>query len=174
MDALSVATASVRTSFAFLGAFIGRASYPPRRSATLPLGWSPLQSLPCPRPRDPRNPAPSKPRKKRTPTAKAEDIRLTGDRIVVENPDSGERTSRSGLLIPATAAPAPKRCVWGEVLLVGPEVRAAKAGDRILYLPQAGLEVELDGRDCLLLRERDVQAVSSSPNGKERQPGLYL
>ena len=116
----------------------------------------------------------SKPRKKRTPSAKTEDIRLTGDRIVVENPDSGERTSRSGLLIPATAAPAPKRCVWGEVLLVGPEVRSAKAGDRILYLPQAGLEVELEGRDCLLLRERDVQAVSSSPNGKERQPGLYL
>jgi chaperonin GroES len=115
----------------------------------------------------------SKSRKKRTPSAKTEDIRLTGDRIVVENPESGERTSRSGLLIPATAAPAPKRCVWGEVLLVGPDVRSAKAGDSILYLPQAGLEVELDGRDCLLLRERDVQAVSS-PNGKERQPGLYL
>jgi chaperonin GroES len=116
----------------------------------------------------------TKPRKRRAPSARTEDIRLTGDRIVVENPESGERTSRSGLLIPATAAPAPKRCVWGEVLLVGPDVRSAKAGDRILYLPQAGLEVELDGRDCLLLRERDVQAVSSSPNGKERQPGLYL
>ena len=173
MDALSVATASVRTSFAFLGAFIGRASYPPRRSATLPLEvTATIAGMPeVARPPKPRS---SKPRKKRAPTAKAQDIRLTGDRIVVENPESGERTSRSGLLIPATAAPAPKRCVWGEVLLVGPEVRAAKAGDQILYLPQAGLEVELDGRDCLLLRERDVQAVSSSPNGKERQPGLYL
>lgn len=122
----------------------------------------------------PSKPRVSKPRKKRASSTKTEDIRLTGDRIVVENPDNGERTSRSGLLIPATAAPAPKRCVWGEVLLVGPDVRTAKAGDRILYLPQAGLEVELDGRDCLLLRERDVQAVSSSPDGKERQPGLYL
>lgn len=122
----------------------------------------------------PSKPRASKPRKKRASSTKTEDIRLTGDRIVVENPDNGERTSRSGLLIPATAAPAPKRCVWGEVLLVGPDVRTAKAGDRILYLPQAGLEVELDGRDCLLLRERDVQAVSSSPDGKERQPGLYL
>ena len=116
----------------------------------------------------------SKTRKKRTHTTKTDDIRLTGDRIVVENPDNGERTSRSGLLIPATAALAPKRCVWGEVLLVGPDVRTAKAGDTILYLPQAGLEVELDGRDCLLLRERDVQAVSASPDGKERQPGMYL
>jgi chaperonin GroES len=116
---------------------------------------------------------PKKPRKKRS-SATSEEIRLTGDRIVVEHPENGERTSRGGLLIPATAAPAPKRCVWGEVLLVGPDVRTARTGDRILYLPQAGLEIELDGRDCLLLRERDVQAVSSSPDGKERQPGLYL
>ena len=116
---------------------------------------------------------PKKPRKKRQP-ATSEEIRLTGDRIVVENPDNGERTSRGGLLIPATAAPAPKRCVWGDVLLVGPDVRTTRTGDRILYLPQAGLEVEIDGRDCLLLRERDVQAVSSSPDGKEREPGMYL
>ena len=92
----------------------------------------------------------------------------------MENPENGERTSRSGLLIPATATPAPKRCVWGEVILVGPDVRSAKSGDRILYLPQAGLEVELDGQEYLLLRERDVQAVSSSPDGAERQPGQYL
>jgi chaperonin GroES len=116
---------------------------------------------------------PRKPRKKRQP-AKSQEIRLTGDRIVVENPDDGERTSRGGLLIPATAAPAPKRCVWGDVLLVGPDVRSTRTGDRILYLPQAGLEVEIDSRDCLLLRERDVQAVSSSPDGREREPGLYL
>ena len=116
----------------------------------------------------------SKPRKKRAPHDALDDIRLTGDRVVVEHPDAGERTSRGRLLIPATAVPAPKRCVWGEVLLVGPDVRAVKANDRILYLPQAGLEVELDGRECLLLRERDVQAVSSSPDGTERQPGQYL
>jgi chaperonin GroES len=116
---------------------------------------------------------PTKPRRRRS-TERSSDVRLTGDRIVVENPENGERTSRSGLLIPATAAPAPKRCVWGEVILVGPDVRSAKSGDRILYLPQAGLEVELDGQEYLLLRERDVQAVSSSPDGAERQPGQYL
>jgi chaperonin GroES len=119
-------------------------------------------------------PSSTKPRKKRAPHDALDDIRLTGDRVVVEHPDAGERTTRGGLLIPATAVPAPKRCVWGEVLLVGPDVRAVKANDRILYLPQAGLEVELDGRECLLLRERDVQAISSSPDGTERQPGQYL
>lgn len=117
--------------------------------------------------------APKTRRKRSTPATNA-DLRLTGDRIVVENPESGERTSRAGLLIPATAVPAPKRCVWGDVIIVGPDVRGVKAGDRILYLPQAGLEVELDGRDCLLLRERDVQAVSSPPDGQDRQPGQYL
>ena len=115
----------------------------------------------------------TKPKRKRS-SQHSSDVRLTGDRIVVENPENGERTSRGGLLIPATAIPAPKRCVWGEVVLVGPDVRSAKTGDRILYLPQAGLEVELDGREYLLLRERDVQAVSSSPDGAERQPGQYL
>ena len=112
-----------------------------------------------------------KARGKRTPK---EEVRLTGDRIVVENPEDGERKTRAGLLIPATAAPAPKRCVWGEVALVGPDVRAVRAGDRILYLPQAGLEIELDGREYLLLRERDVQAIASPANGQEAQPGQYL
>jgi chaperonin GroES len=117
----------------------------------------------------PKSPS-SKPRKRLGGT---DDVRLTGDRIVVEHPDNGERKTRGGLLIPATAVSAPKRCVWGEVALVGPDVRAARPGDRILYLPQAGLEVELDGKDYLLLRERDVQAVSS-PAGADHQPGQYL
>jgi chaperonin GroES len=103
-----------------------------------------------------------------------EEIRLTGDRIVVENPENGERKSRGGLLIPATAVPAPKRCVWGAVALVGPDVRGVKSGDRILFLPQAGLEVELNGEEYLLLRERDVQAVASPADGAERAPGQYL
>lgn len=115
--------------------------------------------------------AASKPRTRRAPV---EDVRLTGDRIVVEHPDDGERKTRGGLLIPATAAPAPKRCIWGKVALVGPDVRGVSKGDRILYLPQAGLEVELNGRDFLLLRERDVQAVSTTTDGQDRQPGQYL
>ncbi len=88
-------------------------------------------------------------------------------------PEDGERKSRGGLLIPATAAPAPKRCMWADVALVGPDVRSVRTGDRILFLPQAGLEVELNGEEYLLLRERDVQAVASA-EGEERQPGQYL
>ena len=63
----------------------------------------------------------------------------------------------------------------GDVHRVGPDVRVAKLGDRVLFLPQSGLEVELEGNDVLLLRERDIQAVQSpSSDGKEHPPGQYL
>jgi chaperonin GroES len=124
-------------------------------------------------PRASRGPSTSTTRRRKR--APSEEIRLTGDRLVVAAPEDGERRSRSGLLIPATAAQAPKRCVWGEVTLVGPDVRHVRTGDRVLFLPQVGLEVEIAGQDCLLLRERDIQAVASSPStdGKD-SPGQYL
>jgi chaperonin GroES len=112
-----------------------------------------------------------KPRSKKT--AGGTSIRLTADRLVVRTPENGEHKSAGGLLIPATAAPAPRRLSWGDVALVGPDVRVAKEGDRVLFLPSSGLEVELDGEDLVLLRERDVQAVASAP-GEERAPGQYL
>lgn len=88
--------------------------------------------------------------------------------------EDGERRSRGGLLIPATAAQAPKRCVWAEVALIGPDVRNVKRGDRILFLPQAGLEVEIQGEDYLLLRERDVQAITTDADEHHLAPGQYL
>jgi chaperonin GroES len=116
---------------------------------------------------------PRKPRAKRTNVNGS--LRLTGDRLVVRTPGNGERTSAGGLLIPATAMPAPKRLTWGDVTLVGPDVRVAKTGDRVLFLPSSGLEVELEGEDFVLLRERDVQAVSeAAPAATDRTPGQYL
>jgi chaperonin GroES len=107
-------------------------------------------------------------------TAEAPEIKLTGDRLVVRASENGERRTSAGLLIPATAMPAPKRLSWGDVTLVGPEVRVAKEGDRVLFLPSAGLEVELDDEELVLLRERDVQAVSSQPATRDHAPGQYL
>ena len=101
-------------------------------------------------------------------------VRLTGDRLVVRSADGAERTSTGGLLIPATAAPAPKRLAWADVVLVGPDVRVASKGDRVLFLPLSALEVELEGEDLILLRERDVQAVTAADQKADRPPGQYL
>jgi chaperonin GroES len=125
-----------------------------------------------------RSPKTAKPRKPRAAkaTGKAGEIRLTGDRLIVRSPENGERKTAGGLLIPATAMPAPRRLSWGDVHQTGPDVRVAKEGDRVLYLPSSVLEVELDGEEFVLLRERDVQAVSSGPadGSKDHAPGQYL
>jgi chaperonin GroES len=121
-----------------------------------------------------RTSKPRKPRSKRASGSSNGEVRLTGDRLVVRTPEGGERTSSGGLLIPATAVPAPKRLTWGDVRLIGPDVRVASTGDRVLFLPSSGLDVELDGEDLVLLRERDVQAVATAASKAERTPGQYL
>ncbi len=99
-------------------------------------------------------------------------IQMTGDRLLV-NPslDGTERRSRGGIVIPATADQS-RRLVWGEVVAIGPTVRAVEENDKVLFLPDAGFEVEIRGEEYLILRERDVQAVAS--DRADGQTGLYL
>src|SRR5688500_16889559 len=100
-------------------------------------------------------------------------IRMTSDRVLVRRPTSeGERKSRGGLVIPATAASVSKRCIWAETVAVGPNVRNIDPGDTVLILPEAGLEVEIRGDEYLLLREREIHAVAS--DDKDGGTGLYL
>lgn len=118
-------------------------------------------------------PAKLRPVKPRAVEAAAVDnIRLTADRVLVRMPDESERRSKAGLVIPATAASHAKRCVWSDVVLTGPETRNLKPGDRVLFLPQTGLEVDIGGDTFLLLRERDVQAIAS--DRKDPLTGQYL
>lgn len=99
-------------------------------------------------------------------------IKMLHDRVLVGVPQSeGERTSRSGLLIPATAQVA-KRLVWAEVVAVGPQVRQIEAGDQVLFNPEERFEVEVRGEDYLILRERDLHAVAASRI--DGGAGLYL
>jgi chaperonin GroES len=100
-------------------------------------------------------------------------VKLTSSRVLVKRPDDeGERRSKGGLLIPATAASVSRKLTWAEVAGVGPEVRAIETGDRVLFLPEAGFEVEIHEEEFLLLRERDIHAVASERI--EHQTGLYL
>jgi chaperonin GroES len=99
-------------------------------------------------------------------------IRLTADRLLVRAPGDAERRSKAGLLIPATAAIHNKRGVWSQVVMTGPEVRTVRAGDHVLFILQSALEVDVDAESYLLLRERDIQAISSDQT--DVQTGQYL
>lgn len=100
-------------------------------------------------------------------------IRITADRILVVPPSEiGERRSRGGILIPATAESESRRAIWAEVVAVGPMVRSAETGDLVLFPPEQGYEVEVRGEDYIVLRERDIHAVASEKT--EGKTGLYL
>ena len=84
----------------------------------------------------------------------------------------GERRSRSaGILIPATAQVS-RRLAWAETVAVGPHVRAIKAGDKVLFNPEDRFEVEVQGDEYVILRERDIHAVASERI--DGGTGLYL
>src|SRR4029079_386906 len=99
-------------------------------------------------------------------------IRMTADRLLVlPSDDAGDRKSRGGILIPATAN-QDRRVEWAEVVAAGPTVRNLEEGDQVLFAPDAGFEVEIRGEEYLILRERDIHAVASSR--VDGQTGLYL
>lgn len=106
------------------------------------------------------------------PAETKQSIRMTTDRILVTpSAEHGERKSRAGIVIPATAN-VERRLGWAKVVAVGPTVRNVEEGDQVLFAPDAGYEVEIRGDEYLILRERDVQAVASERT--EGQTGLYL
>ena len=99
-------------------------------------------------------------------------IKMLADRLLVHMPDKdGERRTMAGILIPATAQMS-KRLVWAEVVALGQNVRSAEVGDRVLFSPEDRYEVEVGGKDFIMLRERDLHAVAASRN--ESSTGLYL
>ncbi len=99
-------------------------------------------------------------------------VTMLNDRILVHVPAAeGERRSRAGILIPATAQLA-KRLTWSEVAAVGPHVRTVKAGDTVLFNAEDCFEVEVQGAQYLIVRERDVHAVATGR--MDGGTGLYL
>lgn len=100
------------------------------------------------------------------------EIQMLHDRVMVRiSPESGERRSSGGIVIPATAQMA-KRLHWGEVFGVGSHVRTVKVGDQVLFNPDEQFEVEIQGQAYLVMRERDLHAVASEQI--EQGTGLYL
>ena len=98
-------------------------------------------------------------------------IKMLNDRILVKLTSEGERKTSGGILIPATAE-MKKRLVWAEVVAQGPNVRAMEQGDHVLFSPEDRYEVEVQGTDYIMLRERDLHAVAAERI--EASTGLYL
>lgn len=89
-------------------------------------------------------------------------IRPLRDRIVVSR--ETETTTAGGIVIPDTAAEKP---VMGVVAAVGPgKVEngtviepAVKEGDKVLFGKYAGTEVELHGKEFVVMREDDIMGI---------------
>lgn len=97
---------------------------------------------------------------------------MLGDRVLIDVPGDGERTSKGGILIPSTAQSVDRKGLWGTVRAVGPYVRSLKIEDEALYLPEDAIEVDVRGDTMLVVRERDIHAVASLESNANT--GLYL
>ncbi|MFO0885407.1 MAG: co-chaperone GroES [Pirellulales bacterium] len=87
-----------------------------------------------------------------------------GDRVVVR-PAEPEQKTAGGIVLPDSAQERPQQ---GRVLAVGDGrllengLRSAPQiaeGDRVVFLPYSGNEIEVAGEKLLLLREADILAV---------------
>jgi len=83
------------------------------------------------------------------------------DRVLVE-PTPAEEKTAGGIIIPDTAKEKPQR---GTVVAVGQgkkdEPMTVKSGQTVLYGKYSGTEVQIDGKDYLIMRESDIMAILS-------------
>lgn len=81
------------------------------------------------------------------------------DRVVVE-PAAAEEKTASGIIIPDTAKEKPQR---GTVMAVGPgkkdDPTTVKVGQTVLYGKYSGTEIQIGGKDYLIMRESDILAI---------------
>lgn len=86
-------------------------------------------------------------------------IKPLSDRVLVE-PQEAELKTASGIFIPDTAKEKPQR---GKVIAAGPglkdEKMEVKVGDVVLYGKYAGTELNVNGKDYLMMRQSDILAV---------------
>lgn len=86
-------------------------------------------------------------------------LRPLADRVLVE-PAPAETKTAGGLIIPDTAKEKPMK---GKVVAVGngkkDEPITVKVGDTVLYGKYAGTEIQIDGKELLIMRESDIYAI---------------
>ena len=91
-------------------------------------------------------------------------LKPLGDKVIVELLEAREKT-KGGIILPDTAKEKPQE---GKVIAVGKGKTLAggklvpphvKAGDKILFGKYSGSEVQVDGKDYLIMNEDDILAI---------------
>jgi chaperonin GroES len=86
-------------------------------------------------------------------------VKPLADRVLIE-PAEAESKTAGGIFIPDTAKEKPQR---GKVVAVGSgkkdEPITVKVGDMVLYGKYSGTEIQIDGKDYLIMRESDIYAI---------------
>ena len=81
------------------------------------------------------------------------------DRVLVEAHKAEEKTA-SGIIIPDSAQEKPQK---GTVIAVGEgkkdEPMSLKIGDVVIYAKYGGTEINVDGKDYIIMREDDILLV---------------
>jgi chaperonin GroES len=91
-------------------------------------------------------------------------IKPLGDKIVVEVIDEPQTTA-SGIVLPDSAKEKSQRGTViavgsGKLLDSGERVALeVSVGDTVVFAKYGGTEVDLDGRELMILSERDVHAI---------------
>ena len=91
-------------------------------------------------------------------------IKPLGERVVIEVSEGDVKTA-SGIVLPDTAKEKPQKgkvveVGTGKVLDNGQRIALdVKAGDSIIFSKYAGTEVKVDGKDYLIVSERDILAI---------------
>lgn len=83
-------------------------------------------------------------------------LKPLGDRVIAVQPDAkAETKTASGLYLPAEAK---EKSTTAKVVAVGPEVKAVKKGDEIVYREYAVTELKHDKTTYLVIKEEDILA----------------
>ena len=86
-------------------------------------------------------------------------IKPLADRVLVE-PMQAEKKTASGIIIPDNAKEKPQKAV---VVAVGNGTKdnpmTVKAGDHVLYGKYSGTELKFEGKDYLIMSEKDILAI---------------
>ena len=91
-------------------------------------------------------------------------IKPLGDRVVIEAL-AKEEVTKSGIVLPDTVKEKPQE---GKVVAVGTGktlengqkvALEVKVGDSIIFSKYAGTEVKFEGKDYLIISERDILAI---------------